>query len=295
MRWPENRNPNTDPYSTSSQSLTLNMSSNGEERLIKGELDVSSMSSPEMKRKRKTTPPTITKKKKKPSTTPQSSPIPSLPYDLVLNIVARVPRLYHPTLSLVSKSFRSLLASPELYKVRSLIGNIESCLYVCINWFPEGFRWFTLCRKPDQTLTSDEKKKSSGYVLASVPMTNTPRANFASVVALGSDIYNIGVPQSFREPPPLASLFWIAGLTLGARLQVCLWSYLLFLLASLMERRFMLQDFAMPIPRTRTHSRCSTPKHKLGILCPSLAVSHSACFTVTAHVLTESYMWRLKI
>ncbi|CAL9220455.1 unnamed protein product [Arabidopsis halleri] len=151
------------------------------------------------KRKRKTTPPTITKKKKKPSTTPQSSPIPSLPYDLVLNIVARVPRLYHPTLSLVSKNFRSLLASPELYKVRSLIGNIESCLYVCINWFPEGFRWFTLCRKPDQTLTNDEKKKSSGYVLASVPMTNTPHADFASVVALGSDIYNIGVPQSSRE------------------------------------------------------------------------------------------------
>ncbi|CAH8260149.1 unnamed protein product [Arabidopsis lyrata] len=165
------------------------MSSNGEERLT------------EMKKKRKTTPRITTKKKKKnkPSTTPQSSPFLSLPDDLVLNIVARVPRLYYPTLSLVSKSFRSLLASPELYKVRSLLGKTESCLYVCINWFPEGFRWFTLCRKPDQTLTNDEKKKSSGYVLASVPMTNTPHADFASVVALGSDIYNIGVPQSSRE------------------------------------------------------------------------------------------------
>ncbi|CAL9224337.1 unnamed protein product [Arabidopsis halleri] len=61
---------------------------------------------------------------------PQSNPNPSLPDDLILSCVARVSRLYYPTLSLVSKSFRSLLASPELYKTRSLLDRTESCLYV---------------------------------------------------------------------------------------------------------------------------------------------------------------------
>ncbi|XP_010418844.1 PREDICTED: F-box/kelch-repeat protein At5g38670-like [Camelina sativa] len=137
------------------------------------------------KRKKKTTPPTITKtkKKKKPST-PESALIPSLPDDLAMSIVARVSRLYYPILSLVSKSFRSLVASPELYKVRSLLGTTESCLYACFNCF-SGFRWFNLCRKPDhhQTLTSnndeeEEKNKSSttttsGYALASIPIPNS--------------------------------------------------------------------------------------------------------------------------
>ncbi|XP_010468127.2 PREDICTED: F-box/kelch-repeat protein At5g51250-like [Camelina sativa] len=153
------------------------------------------MSSPETKRKKKTTPPTITTK----PSTPQWAIIPSLPDDLALSIVARVSRLYYPILSLVSKSFRSLVASPELYKVRSLLGTTESCLYACFKC-SAGFCWFTLCRKPDhhQTLTNNEEKKkssttTSGYALASVPIPNSPCAEFASMVAVGSEIYDIGV------------------------------------------------------------------------------------------------------
>ncbi|XP_010418484.1 PREDICTED: F-box/kelch-repeat protein At5g51250-like [Camelina sativa] len=119
------------------------------------------------------------------------SPITSLPDDLLLSIVARVSRLYYTTLSLVSKSFRSLLASPDLYKTRSLLGNTESCLYVCFQCNP-GYRWFTLCRKPDQTLTND----TSGYVLATVPSPRFHKACFSSLVAVGSDIYNIHAPSS---------------------------------------------------------------------------------------------------
>ncbi|KAG7612597.1 F-box domain [Arabidopsis suecica] len=119
----------------------------------------------------------------------------SLPDDLLLSIFARISRLYYPTLSLVSKSFRSLLASPDLYKARSLLGHTESCLYVCFH-FDSGpnTHWFTLCRKPDGTLTNDtsKKKKSNGYVLATVPIPHSPPANFSSLVAVGSDIYNIG-------------------------------------------------------------------------------------------------------
>ncbi|CDY29974.1 BnaC01g40340D [Brassica napus] len=92
------------------------------ERLIKGDF---------VSRKRKTTTSTtMAEKKNKP--TPNTSDevlLLPLPYDLVLMIVARVPVLYYRTLSLVSKSFRSMVASPELYKVRSLLGLTETCLY----------------------------------------------------------------------------------------------------------------------------------------------------------------------
>ncbi|KAG7534002.1 Kelch repeat type 2 [Arabidopsis thaliana x Arabidopsis arenosa] len=158
------------------------------------------MSSLEKKRKRKTT---TTTNKKKPS------PNPSLPADLLISIFARVSRLYYPTLSLVSKSFRSLLTSPELYKARSLSGQTECCcLYVCLRFKPySNSTWFTLCRKPDQTLTNETtKNKSSGYVLAKVPIPPSPRAHFSSLVAVGSNIYNIGVSKSIYQPSSSVSI-----------------------------------------------------------------------------------------
>ncbi|CAH8268066.1 unnamed protein product [Arabidopsis lyrata] len=167
--------------------------------------------SPEKKRKRNVTmkEKKMIKKKLKPSVTQQSILISSLPDDLILSCVARVSRLYYPTLSLVSKSFRSLLASPELYKARSLLGRTESCLYVCLRLTPfKSNSWFTLCRKPHQTLTSKKKKKSSGYVLATVPIPHSPRAHLSGLVAVGSDIYNIGGCRKIYETPPSSSV-WI--------------------------------------------------------------------------------------
>ncbi|KAF2604310.1 hypothetical protein F2Q70_00025443 [Brassica cretica] len=49
------------------------------------------------------------------------SPITSLPDDIVVDILARVPRHDYPTLSLVSKQFRSLVTSNEIYVRRSLL------------------------------------------------------------------------------------------------------------------------------------------------------------------------------
>ncbi|XP_010484792.1 PREDICTED: F-box/kelch-repeat protein At5g51250-like [Camelina sativa] len=143
------------------------------------------------KRKRMATTTTTpaAKKKKKPSTTP----IPTLPDNVILNIIARVSRVYYPTLSVVSKSFRSLMTSPELCKTRSRLGRTESCPYVCFRAHT-GFTWFTLCRKPDQTLTNQKSK--SGYALVKVPIPHSPDAFFSNLVAVGSDIYNIGVSES---------------------------------------------------------------------------------------------------
>ncbi|KAF3527881.1 hypothetical protein DY000_02036203 [Brassica cretica] len=141
------------------------------------------------------------KRKKKPSLkqslvlepTPESTPNPSLPDDLVVSCLARVSRLQYPTLSLVSKSFRSLLASPGLYKTRSSLGHTESCLYVCIR-FPNETnpRWFTLCQKPDRTLTTvDTTKKPSGYALAKL---STPHSRHAHGPRL-----SIAIPDSLAR------------------------------------------------------------------------------------------------
>ncbi|CAH8321983.1 unnamed protein product [Eruca vesicaria subsp. sativa] len=79
--------------------------------------------------------------------------------------VSQLSRMYYPTLSLVSKSFRSLVSSPELYKTRSL-KLFESCLYVCLQTLDVTADWYTLCLKPDKTLN---KKNKTRYALARVP------------------------------------------------------------------------------------------------------------------------------
>ncbi|VYS65412.1 unnamed protein product [Arabidopsis thaliana] len=153
------------------------------------------MSSPERKRKRVTSTknPSVKKKKK---ISPVPTPIPSLPDDLLVSIFARVSRLYYPILSLVSKSFRSLLRSPELYETRSLLGRTESCLYLCLqegNPDPNPL-WFTLCMKPDRTLKNGKKKKkmSSGNLLIPIPVPNPPLEHWSGHASVGSDIYFFG-------------------------------------------------------------------------------------------------------
>ncbi|KAL1190308.1 F-box/kelch-repeat protein [Cardamine amara subsp. amara] len=116
----------------------------------------------------------------------------SLPDDILLSFLSRISRLYYPTFSLVSKSFRSLVASPELYKTRSIIGNTESCLYVCLRLLTNSnLRWFTLCRVPDRKLTNF----SGGHLLVPILSRHTPPpAHWSSVVVVDSNIYAIGGP-----------------------------------------------------------------------------------------------------
>ncbi|KAG7599619.1 Kelch repeat type 1 [Arabidopsis suecica] len=149
---------------------------------------------PIMSSKRKSK--TITTTKKPPfKLSPESTPNPSLPDDVLVTFLARVSKLYYPTLSLVSKSFRSLLASPELYKARSLLCRTESCLYVCLYIPPEAnTRWFTLCRKPDRTLVhhTSKKQSSSGNILVPIPSSQYTPPHLSGHAAVGSNIYHIG-------------------------------------------------------------------------------------------------------
>ncbi|OAP00163.1 hypothetical protein AXX17_AT4G13240 [Arabidopsis thaliana] len=148
----------------------------------------------------------------------KSSPfnMPYLPDDLLLNIIGRVSRLYYPILSLVSKRFRSLVGSLELYKIRTLLGRrTENCLYLSLRFsYGSNPRWFTLCRRPIRTpnpepnlksrwftscfrpiltdRTSKEEKKLSGNLMVSIPTSNYCPLSGLTCNTIGSYIYMIG-------------------------------------------------------------------------------------------------------
>ncbi|KAG7588574.1 F-box-like domain superfamily [Arabidopsis suecica] len=146
--------------------------------------------------------------KKKQKEAKEQTSNPSLPNDLVVTCLARVSRLYYPNLSLVSKNFRSIIASPELYQTRTLLGLTENFLYVCL-LFPHETnpRWFIL--KPNQTLTNHTTKKSkkkkkkkdsrSGNRLASITILNSPTVEWSGLIAVGSNLYAIS--KDIEEAP----------------------------------------------------------------------------------------------
>ncbi|KAF8011969.1 hypothetical protein BT93_I0178 [Corymbia citriodora subsp. variegata] len=109
--------------------------------------------------------------------------IPSLPDDVAVNIIARVPRSHHPALSLVSRSFRSLLSSPLLFAARRLLRGTEPSLYLTLR-HPSSptHLWFTLHSSP----TSPERRRL-------VPIAPIPSSSIGSTfAALGPLIYVLG-------------------------------------------------------------------------------------------------------
>ncbi|EOA13928.1 hypothetical protein CARUB_v10027047mg [Capsella rubella] len=114
----------------------------------------------------------------------ESTPNPTLPYDFLLDCFARVSILYYPTLSLVSKTCRTLVASSELYKTRSSLNRTETCLYVYLEYPHDPIlRWFTLYPIPNQT---DKTENSSGYVLVPIRIPNSLHVNHKALVTVGS-------------------------------------------------------------------------------------------------------------
>ncbi|KAL0700932.1 hypothetical protein Bca4012_057054 [Brassica carinata] len=108
-----------------------------------------------------------------------SSPIRSLPEDVVVDILARVPRRDYPRVSLVSKYFQSLVSSPEIYARRSSLGCAEHCLYVVL------FNWDNLVDRL-HTLPQKENEKDKGLVLIH-GLPDMPRDG--TFVVVGSRIY----------------------------------------------------------------------------------------------------------
>ncbi|CAH8345035.1 unnamed protein product [Eruca vesicaria subsp. sativa] len=128
------------------------------------------------------------KKKKKTKTKPPS--FSSIPDDVIVNILARISRSHYCSLCLVSKHFYSLLSSPDIHAARSLIGNTDARLYVCL-WLPtpsssgNHHSWFTLGyrSRPYRLSLEPVRVLSSSY---------SPDRLNSTTVAAHSEIYQIG-------------------------------------------------------------------------------------------------------
>ncbi|KAG2308053.1 hypothetical protein Bca52824_027801 [Brassica carinata] len=103
----------------------------------------------------------------------------SLPEDIVLSCLARVPRDCDLNLAYVSKTLRSFLSSPDLNRLRSLLH--KSSLYVSFYEINENgtwtYRWLTL------------EKTTIGYRLVLFPCHRYPFMNRSLAVSVGSEIY----------------------------------------------------------------------------------------------------------
>ncbi|CAN6932282.1 unnamed protein product [Brassica oleracea] len=115
--------------------------------------------------------------------TPTQPSLSSLPDDIVLRCLVRVPRSYHLNISWVSKDLRSLVRSPEFNVLRSSLP--KSSLYVCLEEDDDddnsSFHWFTL----NETSTTE-------YGLVPNPTTFPPHKYGSSTVAVGSKIFFVG-------------------------------------------------------------------------------------------------------
>ncbi|KAL0731242.1 hypothetical protein Bca4012_027336 [Brassica carinata] len=115
---------------------------------------------------------------KSPELSSPSPLFPSLPEDVTVDIVARVPRSHYPTLSLVSKNFRKLVASPKLYKRRSQLGITQHRVYALLRNNTGECRFYILHRKVNSS-------SNRLVIVPSLPPVS-PRGSFVSV---GSKTY----------------------------------------------------------------------------------------------------------
>ncbi|KAF8047808.1 hypothetical protein N665_2819s0003 [Sinapis alba] len=119
-------------------------------------------------------------------------PVLCLPDDLLLNCLARLSRRDLAALSMVSKRYHSLVSSPDLYKIRSLIGHTETHVYVCLRTPTPvpTLRWYILRRR--KTLDASD--------LIPIPSLPSQPLEASSVVVLDCNIYVIGGLRKGEHP-----------------------------------------------------------------------------------------------
>ncbi|GMH23991.1 hypothetical protein Nepgr_025834 [Nepenthes gracilis] len=121
---------------------------------------------------------------------------PNLPNDVALQCLARVPRSHHPSLSLVCKSWRSIIRSPLLYSTRRSLNSTESFLYLNVRLLnpnskdaTPSFKWFVL----DVSTATNNINHQNPNPEFLISVLQAPRqAIGASIVALGPKVYVIG-------------------------------------------------------------------------------------------------------
>ncbi|KAF8085558.1 hypothetical protein N665_0663s0005 [Sinapis alba] len=120
----------------------------------------------------------------------------SLPNDLAWQVLARVPKCKYPILACVSKNFNYLVRSPEIHKIRSLLG--KDSLYIFFmdkTHRAQNPSWFTLRRTEDDP--------SENQFAAIDPVLPHHYALKPSIIANGPEIFFIC--GSVLSP----STFWV--------------------------------------------------------------------------------------
>ncbi|KAK7283120.1 hypothetical protein RIF29_12420 [Crotalaria pallida] len=112
--------------------------------------------------------------------------IPSLPNDVTLNCLTRLPSNHLPTLSLVSKPIRSLLSSPHFFNQRRFLHSSEIITYFFLhNGTTNEWQWFSLYLNPTN---------STAVQVSSLPPmpSSLDSATESAFAVLGHKIYVIG-------------------------------------------------------------------------------------------------------
>ncbi|KAF8048391.1 hypothetical protein N665_2532s0006 [Sinapis alba] len=107
----------------------------------------------------------------------------TLPVDIVLEILARVPKRFHPSLSCVSKNFRRLLRSPDIHKIRSL--HRKDSLFLCFSGktYEKPSNWFTLRR-------AENNPTENHFVSIDLTFPSQTEKD-PSIVAIGPELFFI--------------------------------------------------------------------------------------------------------
>lgn len=115
---------------------------------------------------------------------PSSPSLYWLPDEIVLQCLLHVPKSYDLNLSYVSKTLRSLVRSPELHRLRSLLP--RNSIYLSFHALHKTDQyWFTL--RPIQ-----RSKPEIKYRLIPVNLPSHPFMYHSSAVAVGSKIFFVG-------------------------------------------------------------------------------------------------------
>ncbi|GAB4847674.1 hypothetical protein Ancab_026736 [Ancistrocladus abbreviatus] len=121
---------------------------------------------------------------------------PNLPNDVALQCLARVPRSHHPSLSLVCKSWHSLLRSPIFYATRQSLNSTDCFVYLnlrCPNandTSTSSFKWFVLDPSKPAINGKSQENPNPKSLISIHPIPS--QATGASIVELGSKVYVIG-------------------------------------------------------------------------------------------------------
>ncbi|XP_010261182.1 PREDICTED: F-box/kelch-repeat protein At1g22040-like [Nelumbo nucifera] len=99
--------------------------------------------------------------------------IPSLPDEISIQILARLPRIHYLNMKLVSRSWKNALTSPELFSLRRELGTTEEWLYLLTKvdgdkllWHaldPSSRKWQRLPPMPNVSYEEESKRGLSGF------------------------------------------------------------------------------------------------------------------------------------